>query len=77
MLIIANVVTIGANIAAISASTHLVLPQVPMVFVIVSYTAFIISRDFDTLQKICEDTKISCISLFAYAITAIIVGIKS
>jgi Mn2+/Fe2+ NRAMP family transporter len=45
MLIVANVVTIGADIAAISASTYLVLPQVPMVFVIVSYTVFIIAAE--------------------------------
>lgn len=75
VLIIANVVTIGADIAAISASIHLVLPKVPMVFVIVSYTALIIAAEIlIPYKRYVKILKFLCISLFAYAITAIIVG---
>jgi hypothetical protein len=74
MLIVANVVTIGADIAAISASTYLVLPQVPMVFVIVSDTVFIIAAV--PYKRYVKILKYLSISLLAYAITAIIVGIE-
>jgi NRAMP (natural resistance-associated macrophage protein)-like metal ion transporter len=75
MLIVANIVTIGADIAAISASTYLVLPQVPMVFVIVSYTVFIIAAEILVpYKRYVKILKYLSISLLAYAITAIIVG---
>ena len=76
MLIVANVVTIGADIAAISASTYLVLPQVPMVFVIVSDTVFIIAAEILVPYKRYVKILKYHISLLAYAITAIIVGIE-
>ena len=75
MLIVANIVTIGADIAAISASTYLVLPQAPMVFVIVSYTVFIIAAEILVpYKRYVKILKYLGISLLAYAITAIIVG---
>ena len=39
LLIVANTLTIGADIGAISASTNLVLPHIPMVSVIVFFVA--------------------------------------
>ena len=77
MLIVANVVTIGADIAAICASTYLVLPQVPMVFVIVSDTVFIIAAEILVpYKRYVKILKYLSISLLAYVITAIIVGIE-
>jgi NRAMP (natural resistance-associated macrophage protein)-like metal ion transporter len=49
LLITANIITIGADIGAISASTNLVLPQVPIIVAIVFYTVAIVVGDFDTL----------------------------
>ena len=75
LLIVANIITIGADIGAISATTNLVLPQLPIFIVIVFYTAFIIAAEiFIPYKKYVKILKYLSISLFAYAITAVIVG---
>jgi NRAMP (natural resistance-associated macrophage protein)-like metal ion transporter len=75
LLIVANIVTIGVDIGAISASTNLILPQVPMVSVIVFYTLFIVAAEIlIPYKKYVKILKYLSIFLLAYAITAIIVG---
>lgn len=75
LLIVANILTIGADIGAISASANLILPQIPMVSVIVFFVAFVIAAEilipYKTYAKVL---KYIGIILLAYAITAIIVG---
>ena len=75
LLIIANTVNIGADIAAMSASIRLVFPQLPIIVAALSFTAFIIlSEVFVTYSKYVKILKYLTISLFAYIATAIIVG---
>jgi NRAMP (natural resistance-associated macrophage protein)-like metal ion transporter len=75
LLIIANTVNIGADIAAMSASIRLVLPQLPIIVAALSFTAFIfLSEVFVTYSKYVKILKYLTISLFAYIATAIIVG---
>lgn len=75
LLIVANTLTIGADIGAISASTNLVLPHIPMVSVIVFFVAIIIAAEilipYKTYAKLL---KYISIILLSYAITALIVG---
>jgi NRAMP (natural resistance-associated macrophage protein)-like metal ion transporter len=75
LLIIANIITIGADIGAISATTNLVLPQVPIIVIIVFYTVFIVAAEIlIPYKRYVKMLKYLSIVLFAYAITAIIVG---
>ena len=75
LLIIANTVNIGADIAAMSTSIRLVFPQLPIIVAALSFTAFIIlSEVFVTYSKYVKILKYLTISLFAYIATAIIVG---
>ena len=75
LLIIANTVNIGADIAAMSASIRLVFPHFPVIVAALSFTAFIIlSEVFVTYSKYVKILKYLTISLFAYIATAIIVG---
>jgi NRAMP (natural resistance-associated macrophage protein)-like metal ion transporter len=75
LLIIANTVNIGADIAAMSASIRLVFPHFPVIVAALSFTAFIIlSEVFVTYGKYVKILKYLTISLFAYIATAIIVG---
>ena len=75
LLIIANTVNIGADIAAMSASIRLVFPHLPVIVAALSFTAFIIlSEVFVTYSKYVKILKYLTISLFAYIATAIIVG---
>ena len=75
LLIIANTVNIGADIAAMSASIRLVFPHLPVIVAALSFTAFIIlSEVFVTYSKYVKILKYLTISLFAYIATALIVG---
>ncbi len=75
LLIIANTVNIGADIAAMSTSIILMFPQLPIIVAALSFTAFIIlSEVFVTYSKYVKILKYLTISLFAYIATAIIVG---
>jgi NRAMP (natural resistance-associated macrophage protein)-like metal ion transporter len=75
LLIIANTVNIGADIAAMSASIRLVFPHFPVIVAALSFTAFIIlSEVFVTYGKYVKILKYLTISLFAYIATAMIVG---
>ena len=75
LLIIANTVNIGADIAAMSASIRLVFPHFPVIVAALSFTAFIIlSEVLVTYSKYVKILKYLTISLFAYIATAIIVG---
>jgi NRAMP (natural resistance-associated macrophage protein)-like metal ion transporter len=75
LLIIANTVNIGADIAAMSASIRLVFPQLPIIVAALSFTAFIITSEvLITYRKYVKILKYLTFSLFAYIATAIIVG---
>jgi NRAMP (natural resistance-associated macrophage protein)-like metal ion transporter len=75
LLLIANTINIGADISAMAASIRLGFPQIPIVAVTLSFTAFIIlSEIFVPYSRYVKILKYLTISLFAYLATAIIVG---
>lgn len=59
LLLIANTINIGADIAAMAASIMLVFPQSPMIVATLSYSIYTSFRNYSALQKVCKVTKIS------------------
>ena len=75
LLLIANTVNIGADIGAMAASVRLVFPEVPIIVAILCFTVFIVaSQILIPYNKYIKILKYLTIFLFAYIITAIIVG---
>lgn len=75
LLLIANTVNIGADIGAMSASAKLLLPQAPMALVTIGFTAFILAAEILLpYRAYVRVLKYLSLALFAYLISAIIVG---
>jgi NRAMP (natural resistance-associated macrophage protein)-like metal ion transporter len=75
LLLIANTINIGADIGAMAASVRLVFPELPIIVAILCFTAFIVaSQILIPYSKYVKILKYLTMSLFAYIITAIIVG---
>lgn len=75
LLIIANTINIGADLGAMSASIKIIFPEVPVMVTAVLFSAFIIVAEiFIPYDRYVKVLKYLVLSLFAYVITAIIVG---
>jgi NRAMP (natural resistance-associated macrophage protein)-like metal ion transporter len=75
LLLVANTINIGADIGAMSASVRLVFPQIPIIVVTVSFAAFILAAEILVpYEKYVRILKYLTLCLFAYAITALVVG---
>lgn len=75
LLLIANTINIGADLGAMSASVRIIFPDVPLVITSVLFSAFIIIAEiFIPYHKYVRVLKYLVLSLFAYVITAVIVG---
>lgn len=75
LLIIANTINIGADLGAMSASIKIIFPEVPLLVTAVLFSALIIVAEiFIPYDKYVKVLKYLVLSLFAYVITAIIVG---
>ena len=75
LLIIANTINIGADIGAMSASIKILFPQIPLVVTSLLFSGIIIASEIMIpYDKYVTVLKYLVLSLFAYVITAIIVG---
>ena len=75
LLIIANTINIGADLGAMSASVKIIFPDVPFVVITILFSAFIIIAEiFIPYDKYVKVLKYLVLSLFAYVLTAVIVG---
>jgi len=75
LLIIANTINIGADLGAMSASVEIIFPGVPFVVITILFSAFIIIAEiFIPYDKYVKVLKYLVLSLFAYVLTAVIVG---
>jgi NRAMP (natural resistance-associated macrophage protein)-like metal ion transporter len=75
LLLISNIITIGADIGAMAASLRLLAPQIPLFVAILCFTIFILlSQIFIPYSKFVKVLKYITLSLFAYIATSIIVG---
>lgn len=75
LLLIANTINIGVDIGAMALSTNLIFPQIPAFVIALCFTGLIIGAEiFIPYKKYVKILKYLAFSLFAYVITAIIVG---
>jgi Mn2+/Fe2+ NRAMP family transporter len=75
LLLISNIITIGADIGAMAASFRLLVPQTPILIPILCFTIIILlTQIFISYKKFAKILKYIAISLFAYVITSINVG---
>jgi NRAMP (natural resistance-associated macrophage protein)-like metal ion transporter len=75
LLIIANTINIGADIGALAAAIRLVIPVLPIILATLSFTILILVAEiFIPYKKYVKILKYLTLSLFAYAVTAIIAG---
>ncbi len=75
LLLIANTTKIGAHIGAMASSARLLFPQIPIFIAVISFTLFILfSQILIPYNKFVKVLKYIALSLFAYVVTAIIVG---
>lgn len=75
LLVIANTINIGADIGAMAASIQLVFPQLPDIAATMIFTIIILVAEiFIPYTKYVRVLKYLTLSLFAYVITAVIVG---
>jgi NRAMP (natural resistance-associated macrophage protein)-like metal ion transporter len=75
LILIANTINLGADIGAMSASIILIVPQLPSIIATLFFTGFIVTAEIlIPYKKYVKILKYLVISLFAYVITAIIVG---
>ena len=75
LLLIANTINIGADLGVMSASIKIIFPQIPFIVTSLLFSAFIIVAEiFIPYDKYVKVLKYLVLSLFAYVITAVIVG---
>lgn len=75
LLVIANTINIGADLGAMSASVNIIFPEVPFLVTTILFSVFIIVAEiFIPYDKYVRVLKYLVLSLFAYVLTAIIVG---
>ena len=75
LLLIANTINIGADIAAMGASVRLLAPHIPFFISTVFFASFIIGSEIlIPYKKYAKILKYTALTLLSYIITAIIVG---
>ncbi|MBI5698152.1 MAG: divalent metal cation transporter [Thaumarchaeota archaeon] len=75
LLLIANTINIGVDIGAMAAATKLIIPQLPVFVMALCFTGLIVGAEiFIPYKKYAKILRYLTFSLFAYVITAIIVG---
>ena len=75
LVLIANMINIAADIAAMGAAVRLLIPQVPIFITTIFFVIFIVGLEIVVpYQKYMKILKYTALSLLSYIITAIIVG---
>ena len=75
LLFVANTINIGVDIGAMGASAQIIIPNVPVFAIALCFTGLIIGAEIlIPYKKYVKILKYLTFSLFAYVITAIIVG---
>ena len=75
LVLIANTINIGADIAAMGASVRLLVPQLPVFITTISFVLFVVGLEIVIpYQKYMKILKYTTLSLFSYIIIAMIVG---
>lgn len=75
LLLVANIINLGADLGAMGAATHLLAPVQPIVFVIGFGVASVLLISFIHFQNYSRYLKWLCLSLLAYVASALAVGV--
>lgn len=75
LVVVANIVNIGADFGAMAATLQLLVPQVPFVVAVIGFAVVMLGLElFVPYKKYAKILKWLAIVLFAYPITAFVVG---
>lgn len=75
LLLIANIINIGADLGAISGSFELLFPQIPIIIISIIFSAVILLAEiFISYNKYSRILRYLTLTLLVYFITALIVG---
>lgn len=75
LLLSANIINIGADLGAISASFELLFPQIPVIIISIFFSVLILSTEiFIPYNKYSRILRYLTLTLLVYFITALIVG---
>lgn len=75
LLLIANTINIGVDIGAMASSVRILFPQISPLIATIGFTIFILfSEIYLPYNKFARVLKFAALSLFAYVITAMLVG---
>jgi len=78
LLLIANTINIGVDLGAMASSVRILFPEIPPLIATISFTVFILFAEiYLPYNKFARVLKITALSLFAYVITALLIGGKS
>ncbi len=75
LLLVANTITIGADIGAMGSSVQLIVPNIPSVFITVSFATLILfTQIFFSYKRYAKILKYTTLILFSYVIVSILVS---
>lgn len=75
LLLVANTITIGADIGAMGSSVQLLIPNIPAAFITILFAVLILFAEiFFSYKRYAKLLKYTTIALFSYVVTAIIVS---
>lgn len=75
LLLVANTITIGADIGAMGSSVQLLIPNIPTAFITILFAVLILFAEiFFSYKRYAKLLKYMTIALFSYVVTAIIVS---
>ncbi|MDE1829956.1 MAG: divalent metal cation transporter [Thaumarchaeota archaeon] len=75
LLLVANTITIGADIGAMGSSIQIITPDIPVVFITIVFAAFILFTEiFFSYARYARMLKYTALALFSYVIAAFVVN---
>ncbi len=77
LLLVANTITIGADIGAMGSSVQVIVPHIPIGLVTIAFAVFILFTEiFFSYAKYVRMLKYTALVLFSYVITAFMININ-
>src|SRR5574340_240861 len=75
LLLVANTITIGADIGAMGSSVQIIIPNMPVGFITIVFAVFILFTEvFFSYAKYAKMLKYTALALFSYVIAAFVIG---
>ena len=75
LLLVANILNLGADLGAMGAATHLLVPGPPHLYVVAFAVGCALLETFSRYERYAAILKWTSLSLFAYVATALVVGV--